>query len=65
MMRIQCILGRHPGHSNEIGRSQVQTAIDKLETEVMDPNLEDHFKELLRQRKKDEDNVKRSSLMKS
>ena len=41
-----------------LGGVKYKTAIDKLETEVMDPDLEDHYKELLRQWKKDEDNVK-------
>ena len=41
-----------------LGGVKYKTAIDKLETEVMDPDLEDHYKELLTQWKKDEDNVK-------
>ena len=41
-----------------LGGVKYKTAIDKLETEVMDPDLEDHYKEVLRQWKKDEDNVK-------
>ena len=32
--------------------------IDDLETECMDPEVEDHYKELLSQWKKDEGNVK-------
>ena len=41
-----------------LGGVKYKTAIDKLETEVMDPDLEDHYKELLTQWKKDEDNLK-------
>ena len=41
-----------------LGGVKYKTAIDKLETEVMDPDLEDHYEELLTQWKKDEDNVK-------
>ena len=41
-----------------LGGVKYKTAIDKLETEVMDPDLEDHYKELLTQWKKDEDNMK-------
>ena len=41
-----------------LGGVKYKTVIDKLETEVMDPDLEDHYKEVLRQWKKDEDNVK-------
>ena len=41
-----------------LGGVKYKTAIDKLENEVMDPDLEDHYKEVLRQWKKDEDNVK-------
>ena len=41
-----------------LGGVKYKTAIDKLETEVMDPDLEDHYKELLIQWKKDEDNMK-------
>ena len=41
-----------------LGGFKYKTAIDKLETEVMDPDLEDHYKELLTQWKKDEDNMK-------
>ena len=41
-----------------LGGVKYKTAIDKLETEVMDPDLEDHYKELLTQWKNDEDNMK-------
>ena len=41
-----------------LGGVKYKTAIDKLETEVMDPDLDDRYKEILRQWKKDEDNVK-------
>ena len=41
-----------------LGGVKYKTAIDKLETEVMDPDLEDHYKELLTQWKKDEDSSK-------
>ena len=52
------MLGRHPGHSSETGWSEIQLTIDDLETECMDPEVEDHYKELLSQWKKDEGNVK-------
>ena len=41
-----------------LGGAKYRAAIDNLETECMDPEIEDHFKELLSQWKKDEDNVK-------
>ncbi|KAL9984430.1 hypothetical protein ACROYT_G006719 [Oculina patagonica] len=41
-----------------LGGVQYRAAIDNLETECMDPEIEDHYKELLSQWKKDEDNVK-------
>ena len=41
-----------------LGGVKYKSAIDKLETECMDPDNEDHYKELLSQWKKDEDNVK-------
>ena len=41
-----------------LGGVKYKSAIDKLETECMDPDIEDHYKELLNQWKKDEDNVK-------
>ena len=41
-----------------LGGVQYRAAIDNLETECMDPEIEDHYKELLNQWKKDEDNVK-------
>ena len=41
-----------------LGGVKYRAAIDNLETECMDPEIEDHFKELLSQWKKDEDNVK-------
>ena len=41
-----------------LGGAKYRAAIDNLETECMDPDIEDHFKELLSQWKKDEDNVK-------
>ena len=41
-----------------LGGSQYRTAIDRLETECMDPDAEQHYIELLEQWKKDEDNVK-------
>ena len=41
-----------------LGGVQYRAAIDNLETECMDPEIEDHFKELLNQWKKDEDNIK-------
>ena len=41
-----------------LGGVQYRAAIDNLETECMDPEIEDHFKELLTQWKKDEENIK-------
>ena len=41
-----------------LGGVKYRAAIDNLETECMDPEVEDHYKELLNQWKKDEDNVK-------
>ena len=41
-----------------LGGVHYRAAIDNLETECMDPEIEDHFKELLNQWKKDEDNIK-------
>ena len=41
-----------------LGGVKYRAAIDNLATECMDPEVEDHCKELLSQWKKDEDNVK-------
>ena len=41
-----------------LGGVKYRAAIDHLETECMDPEAEEHYIELLRQWKKDEDNVK-------
>ena len=41
-----------------LGGSEYRAAIDRLETECMDPDAEQHYIELLEQWKKDEDNVK-------
>ena len=41
-----------------LGGAKYKAAIDDLETECMDPEVEDHYKELLSQWKKDEGNVK-------
>ena len=41
-----------------LGGAKYKAAIDDLETECMDPETEDHYKALLSQWKKDEDNVK-------
>ena len=41
-----------------LGGVQYRAAIDNLETECMDPEIEDHYKELLSQWKKDEENIK-------
>ena len=41
-----------------LGGVKYRAAIDNLETECMDPEIEDHFKELLSQWKKDEENIK-------
>ena len=41
-----------------LGGVAYRAAIDNLETECMDPDVEEHYKELLRQWKNDEDNIK-------
>ena len=41
-----------------LGGIKYESAIDNLETECMDPDIEDHYKELLNQWKRDENNVK-------
>ena len=41
-----------------LGGLQYRTAINRLETECMDPETKQHYTELLEQWKKDEDNVK-------
>ena len=41
-----------------LGGVAYKTAVDNLETECMDPAVEEHYKQLLRQWKNDEDNIK-------
>jgi len=41
-----------------LGGVRYRAAIDNLETECMDPETEDHYKQLLIEWKKDEDNIK-------
>ena len=41
-----------------LGGATYGTAIDDLKNECMDPDIENHYKELLRQWKKDDDNTK-------
>ena len=41
-----------------LGGVKYRAAIDNLETECMDPEIEDHYKDLLNQWKKDEENIK-------
>ena len=41
-----------------LGGVRYRAAIDNLETECMDPETEDHYKQLLSEWKKDEDNIK-------
>ena len=41
-----------------LGGIKYKAAIDNLETECMDPDIEDHYKELLNQWKRDENSVK-------
>lgn len=41
-----------------LGGVKYRAAIDKLETEGMDPDMEEHYRGLLQEWKKDEDNVK-------
>ena len=40
-----------------LGGDRYRAAIDNLETESMDPEIEDHYKQLLSEWKKDEDNI--------
>lgn len=41
-----------------LGGTKYEAAIDDLKNECMDPEIADHFEELLKQWKKDEDNIK-------
>ena len=41
-----------------LGGERYRAAIDILETECMDPETEDHYKQVLSEWKKDEDNIK-------
>ena len=41
-----------------LGGVAYRAAVDNLETECMDPDVEEHYKELLQQWKNDEDNIK-------
>ena len=41
-----------------LGGVRYRAAIDILETECLDPEIEDHYKQLLSEWKKDEDNIK-------
>ena len=41
-----------------LGGVAYRASIDNLETECMDPDVEDHYKELLRHCKNDKDNIK-------
>lgn len=41
-----------------LGGARYGVAIDDLKNECMDPEIEDHYEELLKQWKKDEDNIK-------
>lgn len=41
-----------------LGGASYGVAIDDLKNECMDPEIEDHYEELLKQWKKDEDNIK-------
>ena len=41
-----------------LGGFRYRAAIDNLETECMDPEMEDHYKQVLSEWKKDEDNIK-------
>ena len=41
-----------------LGGVRYEAAIDDLRNECMDPEVKDHYRELLRQWKKDEDNIK-------
>ena len=41
-----------------LGGIEYRAAIDNLETECMDPEMEDHYKQVLSEWKKDEDNIK-------
>lgn len=41
-----------------LGGTEYEAAIDALKNECMDPEIADHYEELLKQWKKDEDNIK-------
>ena len=41
-----------------LGGDRYRAPIDNLETECMDPEIENHYKQLLNEWKKDEDNIK-------
>ncbi len=41
-----------------LGGPSYGAAIDKLKTECMDPGVEEHYKELLKLFKKDDDDIK-------
>ena len=59
---VQPPLSEIPGSAPDIllrlGGVRYKAAIDNLENECMDPDTEDHFKQLLSEWKKDEDNIK-------
>ena len=42
----------------QLGGATYEAAIDALKHDCMDPEMEDHYKELLKQWKMDEDNIK-------
>ena len=41
-----------------LGGADIRTAIDNLEHECMDPDFEEHYRERMKQWKKDDDSIK-------
>ncbi|XP_022805286.1 E3 ubiquitin-protein ligase DZIP3-like [Stylophora pistillata] len=41
-----------------LGKAHLRTDIDNLEHDCMDPDIEEHYRELMKQWKKDDDNIK-------
>ena len=51
-------IGVRSGTLVQLGGVAYKTAVDNLETECIDPAVEEHYKVLLRQWKNEEDNIK-------
>jgi len=41
-----------------LGGTRIRGYIDNLEHDTMDPNMEEHYREFMKQWKKDDDNIK-------